>query len=116
MTTRRKTRAQGTARGRGGATTARVRLRAVREAPGAIQALLDERGRNYGDFAIQAQTAQLLKKTLREAPNWREMPPDMREALDMSMVKISRIVCGNHQHADSWRDLVGYVTLVSNRL
>lgn len=113
MPKRAKTTARREARGDGGATDARTPAQAAAED---VQKLLDERGRSYGDFAHQAATAQALKDILRTAPGWGSMPADMREALDMSMVKVSRIVCGDPAHPDSWLDLVGYASLVSNRL
>jgi hypothetical protein len=48
---------------------------------------------------------------------WEEMlAPDQREALEMIVVKIARIINGDPNCADSWRDIEGYARLVAERL
>jgi hypothetical protein len=44
------------------------------------------------------------------------MYADQREALDMIAHKIARIINGDPDYADSWVDIAGYATLVSERL
>jgi len=41
---------------------------------------------------------------------------DQDEALDMIAHKIGRIVNGDPDYEDSWRDIAGYATLVADRL
>jgi hypothetical protein len=41
---------------------------------------------------------------------------DQREAIDMIIHKLGRIINGNPDKVDSWRDVAGYSTLVADRL
>lgn len=84
-----------------------------------IDATLETRGNSYGPFREQASNAQLLKEIIRERmgdAKWRRMRADQREALEMIALKISRIVTGDPNHADSWHDIAGYAKLVADRL
>lgn len=81
-----------------------------------VVAITDERGRQYGDFATQGEIAQDLKQYLREQEGWGRMKPHQREALDMIMHKIARIVNGNPNHKDSWVDIGGYAHIVAIRI
>jgi hypothetical protein len=38
------------------------------------------------------------------------------EALSMIVMKISRILTGDPNHADHWADIAGYATLIANEL
>lgn len=81
-----------------------------------IQNTLNERNSTHGDFMPQATFAQDLKEQVRDEPRYNDMSYDQKEALDMILTKISRILHGNPNHADSWHDIAGYATLVVNRL
>ena len=74
--------------------------------------LLKEREQTHGDYAITAQTAQVLKQIIRNAPAYDDMNASMRESLDMIAVKLARILSGDPFERDHWLDLVGYSTLV----
>ena len=77
---------------------------------------LAERGAVYGRFVDHAEISQGLKRVMRAAPGWQELPDDMREALEMVQHKVARILNGNPAHVDSWHDVGGYVALVEKRL
>lgn len=81
-----------------------------------IEDTLQARGQNYGRFVDQAVYVQRLKDVLRAGPSWEKMQDDQREALDMIVHKISRILNGNPDYTDSWHDIVGYAKLVEDRL
>ena len=84
-----------------------------------LDSILTERAKTHGDFSVVADFAQQLKDTMRDAPNWASsdtMEPDQYEALEMIASKLARILCGNQNHADSWKDIAGYAMLVCNRL
>jgi hypothetical protein len=85
-----------------------------------IDAILEERGKQYGKFTGHAEIAQNLKDTMRfSSPNcakWARLANDQKEALDMIQHKIARILNGNPDHADSWDDIAGYAKLVGDRL
>lgn len=74
--------------------------------------LLKEREQTHGDYAITAQTAQVLKQIIRNAPSYDDMNASMRESLDMIAVKLARILSGDPFERDHYLDIVGYATLV----
>lgn len=77
---------------------------------------LKARGHKYGDYETQAHYSQVLKACFKDGQNWREMSSDKRESLEMIAVKISRILNGDPNHADSWHDIAGYAKLVEDAL
>ncbi len=81
-----------------------------------IDEILTERGERYGDFERNSLVSQLLKSTLYNVPRNAAMAHYQKEALDMIANKLSRIVCGDPNYADSWRDIAGYATLVADIL
>ena len=81
-----------------------------------LASVLSERGSRYGSLMSNATISQGLKEIIHSSTNWEAMPPDMREALDMIVHKISRIVEGDFDYDDSWIDISGYSTLIVERL
>jgi len=86
--------------------------------PRGTEELLKERGNRYGTFAMQAQLSQTLKNTLMAHANRYEkhFAPDQAEAITMIVHKLARIVNGDPNYGDSWRDIEGYAKLVADRL
>lgn len=84
--------------------------------PSGIDATLNQRIAIHGDFHEDARIAQALKHVIRDGKNWKDLGPEMREALDNSMTKVARILAGNPGHHDHWNDIVGYATLVLRSL
>lgn len=78
--------------------------------------LLNERGKTHGNAKEQFALAQLLKVTISREPNFATMEPYQREALEMIVVKISRILHGDPDHRDAWDDIAGYAKIVSETL
>ncbi len=81
-----------------------------------VDATLAERGTRYGDFAAHADITQEMKDTMRKREGWCRLAPDQKEALEMVVHKIGRIINGDPDYADSWHDIAGYVRLVEMRL
>lgn len=89
-----------------------------------INETLDERAKTYGTFESNAKVAQQLKAALHHALSARDessygdfyIAPDQVEALQMICSKLARIVNGDPNHVDSWRDIAGYAQLVADRL
>lgn len=77
---------------------------------------LSERGSSYGDFTDNAQVAQQLKNAVRTGRAWVAATGAQREAIDMILSKISRLVTGDPAHKDSWHDIQGYAKLAEDRL
>lgn len=85
--------------------------------------ILADRGQRYGSFQGHAAISQALQKVVAEGFSKREddktiqdMTDAQREALFMVLHKIARIVNGDFNYDDSWRDIAGYATLVVNEL
>jgi len=81
-------------------------------APLDINVTLAERAHTHGNFEDTAAIIQQLKYTAQQGARYSEMNSVQREALEMILHKIGRIVNGNPNHMDSWHDLIGYATLV----
>lgn len=84
-----------------------------------ITATLQERGIRYGKYLERAEAAQQIKSVIRIYLNRRPVgtfDADQKESLDMIAHKISRIICGDPDHADSWHHIAGYAQLVADRL
>lgn len=81
-----------------------------------INKTLESRAKEYGQFISHSSISQDLKEYLRETPNWENLESDQREAFEMIMHKVARIVNGNHNNIDSWHDIAGYAELVAKRL
>jgi len=80
--------------------------------------ILQERGTRYGTFAGHAEISQHLKAPVRRDLDKRDrrLADDQMEALEMICHKMARIINGDPDYADSWRDIAGYATLVADRL
>ena len=81
-----------------------------------IQAILSNRGKEYGPFVGHADITQQLKQVMGDTPRWSELYSDQKEALEMIAHKIGRILNGNPNNVDSWADIAGYAKLVADRL
>ncbi len=87
-------------------------------APPSIRAILAQRGARYGVFKQHAVVTQRFKNLLTEELVNREklLEPNQQEALEMIFHKIGRIVNGDPNYSDSWRDIAGYAALVADEL
>ncbi len=82
-----------------------------------IEETLNERQERYGDFIDYATIATNLKNPMRsEHTNYSNLSDDKKEALEMIMGKIARILSGDPEYRDSWHDIAGYATLIDDSL
>lgn len=83
-----------------------------------IDAVLQERGKRYGDFVGHASVSQTLKGIIKYkmGHKWDLLNADQKESLEMICHKLGRIVNGDPNYGDSWRDIAGYAQLVADRL
>jgi hypothetical protein len=83
-----------------------------------VDAILDSRAKDYGKFIEGAEIMQMLKRVVHNYIEKRGTPLafDQREAIDMIIHKLGRIINGNPDKVDHWVDIAGYATLVSERL
>ncbi|MDE2104200.1 MAG: hypothetical protein KGL39_43590 [Patescibacteria group bacterium] len=82
--------------------------------------LLQEREKTHGSFETNALISQQLKEIIHgtglrtkitTATGFTEMKLVHREALDMIALKLSRILSGQANFKDHWRDISGYALL-----
>lgn len=78
--------------------------------PGALTA---ERKKTHGDWLTTARVTQILKRVLdgELRMQGRRLEDQQREALEMILAKIARIVSGDPSHPDHWDDIAGYAAL-----
>ncbi|UAW58727.1 hypothetical protein ASO78B_023 [Escherichia phage vB_EcoS_ASO78B] len=81
-----------------------------------VEQLITERGSRYGKFKDGAEIMQELKDVMREVDGWHNLTPSQHEALDMIQHKIGRILNGDPNYDDSWKDIAGYATLIVKEL
>ncbi|MDG6881081.1 Uncharacterised protein [Phocoenobacter uteri] len=77
-----------------------------------VQQTIKERGAVYGDFGLYAQIAQELKGIIYLYGE--NLDGHQLEALEMMCVKIGRILSGDPNYDDSWKDIAGYAILGGN--
>lgn len=82
-----------------------------------IASTLGDRGKTHGDFTVHAEITQSLKSAARlNASLWYSLEDTHREAIEMILHKIGRIVAGDPNHHDHWHDIQGYSKLVADRI
>ena len=79
------------------------------------EALIQERQRTHGDFSNTAKIAQAIKKTIDENI-YTELSAVQIEALQMISSKEARILSGDPDEPEHWRDIAGYAMLVVKEL
>ena len=77
-----------------------------------IEEVLNQRQATYGSFTKNAEVSQMLKYFMTQGTNYKQMPVAHREALEMIVHKIARIVNGDPNYIDNWVDICGYSQLV----
>lgn len=81
-----------------------------------VTKVLEERGSRYGDYLSQARISQGLKDAMKSTPGWFKLRPFQKESLEMIALKIGRILNGDPDYDDGWRDIAGYAKLVCDQL
>tara|TARA_R110002020_G_scaffold62705_1_gene167488 strand:- start:591 stop:896 length:306 start_codon:yes stop_codon:yes gene_type:complete len=83
-----------------------------------IDKTLEQRGKRYGTFEKHAKLSQDLFQSIHLHSIMEDKPLSYvhKEALGMICHKIARIVNGDPNYDDSWRDIAGYATLVEKHI
>lgn len=81
-----------------------------------VEKMLKGREEKYGSFEEHATIAQELKCAMQTSRKWESLSDDKKEALEMIQHKVARILNGDPEYDDNWRDIAGYATLVENTL
>lgn len=74
--------------------------------------VLIERRKTHGDFLVHSMISQSLKECLWVRDGWRRLNLMQQEALEMICTKIARIIAGDPNFSDHYRDICGYSMLV----
>lgn len=74
-------------------------------------ALLAEREKTHGSFDEHARITQALKAVAQSRLGWNRLDHQQKEAVEMILHKIGRILAGNPNHDDHWADMAGYAEL-----
>lgn len=77
-----------------------------------VNETLDERAQTHGDFEEYAEIVSAFRYITRNS----KLTNAQTAGLDMIFSKIARIVNGNPNEADHWRDIAGYATLVERSI
>lgn len=80
-----------------------------------VSALVRERQRTHGDFVGGAALAQGVMDLFRATPNWNKLTPQQREATQMIVHKQQRILFGDPQNEEHWKDIAGYADCALRR-
>lgn len=94
-----------------------VLVNSIRQDQSEIDNLLEERAltcEKHGSFSAAAEVTEDIKRAISDGTFRRT--DSMNYALDMIAGKMGRITVGDPFHADHWRDIAGYATLVANEL
>lgn len=80
--------------------------------------MLAERKSQHGDFTVHAEITQQLKAVAQKThgSGYYLMSATQREAVDMILHKIARILAGNPNHYDHWDDIAGYAKITRDRI
>jgi predicted RNA-binding protein with EMAP domain len=77
-----------------------------------IEQTLAGRESTYGKFSNHAEISQKLKEVMYTYAKPDALSDCQKEALEMIMHKVARILNGNPNYVDNWHDIAGYATLV----
>ena len=75
--------------------------------------LLAERQKTHGDYDENARIAQATKDLWRSGRNWSALTPRQRESLELIATKVGRILAGDPDCPDHYRDIAGYAVLAT---
>jgi len=77
-----------------------------------INKVLEERGKNYGDFNDFSELFMDFHKVCKKSKSISKCTPIQKVSLYMILHKITRIINGDPSYIDSWVDITGYAQLV----
>ena len=80
-----------------------------------LDKILEERGRQNGDYGLQCEIEQAIKEAVYSTGR-SDLTPYMKSSIDMMAHKLARIATGDIWHEDHWLDIQGYAKLTSDRV
>jgi hypothetical protein len=67
--------------------------------------------KTHGDYKDTAEISQNLKSVMSTGKNWNALRNTQREALELIVMKVARILSGDQNFRDHWDDIEGYAEL-----
>lgn len=83
---------------------------------GTAEAVIADRGQDYGRYTEVARLDQEFKSVLASGRNWDILADTQKTSLEMITHKIARILNGNPDKLDTWLDIGGYSELIHQLL
>ena len=80
-----------------------------------IGSLTDTRKQSHGKIQDVGEVSQKLKAITHTSKNWEVMSNSQREALDLIVHKIARILVGDPDFKDHWDDIAGYASIANGQ-
>jgi len=80
-----------------------------------IRDILLARSETHGDFSLEARAVSAIHEELAALPSWHDLPPELRHAIYMTILKLVRAANGGDPTGDSLADAIGYLTLARAR-
>ncbi len=77
--------------------------------------LTDTRKQSHGKIQDVGEVSQKFKAITHAAKNWETMSDSQREALDLIVHKIARILVGDPDFKDHWDDIAGYASIANGQ-
>ena len=81
-----------------------------------VENVIISRQKIHGDFADNARLTQTLKRLVYDEPGSNQLDDTQAQALELILLKLSRIISGNPDEPDHWCDIAGYAALVMNHV
>jgi len=79
-----------------------------------VKDILEQRQETHGDFGQGAKFTQEYKREMRSISTYCQLTYSQKEAADMIIHKLARVMVGDFKWLDSWYDIIGYSQLVVN--
>lgn len=77
-----------------------------------INRILEERDSRYGGIIENATIGMDLVETMMATEGWKKLEPEMKYSMIMIAFKLSRVLAGDPNYDDNWKDISGYATLI----
>lgn len=83
-----------------------------------IDDTLNERHARYGYYADVCETTYAIRDVVKEhiASRATVLAVDQLYSIEMICVKLARMINGDPNYEDNWRDIAGYAQLIVDRL
>lgn len=77
--------------------------------------ILNERQKTHGSYESNARLSQRFRAFMRAEPGWDKLSDVQRQSLDEISIKIGRILSGDPNFGEHWKDISGYALLCEER-